>query len=341
MDKNLYLRNLSEALSDVTLNTEERDLCLNYASRLLSNNLPVIFDLKHLSLLLGLTAENLSKYLYLPSEKIYKSYDIPKKNFGYRSLQIPCLQLKYIQRWILDNILYNIPLSEHSTGFNRRCSILKNARMHLGSQCVINMDLEGFFPSIKYKTIFRIFYQYGYSKKVSYILARLCTIDSALPQGSPASPYLANLACLQLDKRIHSLCQKFKANYSRYADDITISGRSNITKLLPTIESIILNEHFKINKNKTRIAFTHQHQEVTGLTINNNKITVSKKFKKDLKQTIYYCLKYGPYDHQAHINDEHAFFKEHLYGKIYFLKSIEPDLANKLIEDLNKISWDY
>lgn len=79
MDKNLYLRNLSEALSDVTLNTEERDLCLNYASRLLSNNLPVIFDLKHLSLLLGLTAENLSKYLYLPSEKIYKSYDIPKK----------------------------------------------------------------------------------------------------------------------------------------------------------------------------------------------------------------------------------------------------------------------
>ena len=44
----------------------------------------------------------------------YSTVEIPKKSGGSRKLQIPSVELKYIQRWILDNILKKIKISNIS-----------------------------------------------------------------------------------------------------------------------------------------------------------------------------------------------------------------------------------
>lgn len=316
-------------------------ICIEYAKKLLDNNLPVIFDFEHLSLLLGIKKEKLASLVFGEEELIYKKVLIPKKRGGTRELLIPNNTLKYIQKWILDNILNNIRVSQFAKGFEKNKSILDNAIVHINQRCIINMDLQDFFPSIEMDRIFKVFYYYGYTKEISFILSKLCTYKGTLPQGSPASPKIANIICLKLDKRISNLCKKYEAKYSRYADDITISGNKGISGIIQIIEEIVEDEGFKLNKKKTRIAYNNKRQEVTGLNLNSGKVTVPREYKRKLMQEIYYCQKYGVEDHLKHIRCEKAFYKEHLYGKAYFINMIEPESAVKILNELNNINWDY
>jgi len=49
-----------------------------------------------------------------------------------------------------------------------------------------------------------------------------------LPQGAPTSPALANLAAFTLDRRLTGLAGALDATYTRYADDLTLSGSSRL-----------------------------------------------------------------------------------------------------------------
>lgn len=341
MNKTEYLKDLCEELIKSEKSENYRNACIRYASKLLDSALPVIFDLKHLSLLLGIKHADLVALLNLDKNILYRTKAIPKKNGGYRNILMPCLLLKYIQRWILDNILNNINISVVATGFRKNCSIVHNAEKHIGNECILSLDIKDFFPSICIEDIFRIFYSCGYTKEVSYTLAKLCTYDGIMPQGAPSSPAISNIRCLNLDKRISLLCERYRATYTRYADDITISGNSNITKILPVVRDIIESEGFNVNEKKLRVALPHQRQEITGILINSGKLTIPKKYKKELFKEIYYCKKYGPIEHQRYIGDNHSYFKEHLYGKAYYVKMIEPDVGRDLLNKLNEIDWDY
>jgi len=340
MTKNEYLENLSQTLIENGKGKKFIDVCLRYASKLIDMNLPVIFDTKHLSLLIGIS--NIELFRMLRCNELYYSIKtIPKKSGGMRKLIIPSMSLKYIQRWILDNILNNIRVSEHATGFCKNKSIVTNAKLHVSNDCVMTFDLEDFFPSINFETIFKIFNHYGYTKEVSFVLAKLCTFEDILPQGSPASPYLSNIVCNRLDKRLSMLAKTYNANYSRYADDITISGKFSIQNIKSTIEIIVCEENFKINNNKTRVSYKHQKQEVAGLIVNCGNVTVEKKYRKKLMQEIYYCKKYGVENHMSRIGLAKSFYKEHLYGKAYFINMVNPVDGKKILDLLSQIEWDY
>lgn len=125
--------------------------------------------------------------------------------------------------------------------------------------------------------VYKIFRKAGYSKSVAYCLALICIDDNKLPQGAPTSPKLANIYCKRLDCRINGLCKKYNARYSRYADDITISGNKNIKNCLEIVNNIIQEEGFTLNNKKTRIQKKGQRQEVTGLNLNSGKVTIPKK----------------------------------------------------------------
>ena len=341
MDKDLYLHQLREALIESGKKAKYIELCIGYATNLLDADLPVIFDKQHFAGLLGMNLSDLVSLLYIDSEILYTVREIPKKRGGTRQIVMPCILLKYIQRWILDNILAHIPVSEYATGFQKGSSILLNANMHTNQECIVNIDLQDFFPTISMEDVFRIFSYYGYTKELSYTFAKLCTFNESLPQGSPASPCISNICCLKLDKRLSRLANSVQATYSRYADDITFSGPRDIVGIMSRAFAIIAEEGFRVNENKTRVAYGHQRQEVTGLIVNGRGVSVSKKYKRKLQQEIYYCKKYGPYDHQKYTNDFHSFLKEHLYGKAYFVKMVEPEVGEKMLASLDEVNWDY
>ena len=340
MDKNHYIDTLATEIKKAGFGDKYVEKCVKYASRLLENGLPVIFDTKHLSLLIGIRPVDLTKMIFA-EELFYRQIGIPKKSGGIRQLDIPSYDLKYIQHWILINILYKIPISCHAYGFQLNKSIVDNARIHTNKHCVINIDIKDFFPSILFECVFRIFAYYGYTKEVSFILSKLCTYKGKLPQGSPASPYISNIVCLKLDARLAALAKTYQANYSRYADDITFSGNADIKSILHPSVKIIREESFIPNNDKTRVLYANQRQEVTGLIVNGDRVRVPKVYKRKLLQELYYCSKYGVEDHLKKIGCDKTFYKEHIYGKIFYIKMVEPEEAIRLFKIADQIDWGY
>ena len=270
---------------------------------------------------------------------MYREFQIPKKSGGIRKIQAPNEELKAIQTWIKAEILDKYSASKYATGFRKGYSIVDNANRHVGKELVINLDIKDFFPSITYADVIKIFSYMGYKLEVAHLLTQLCTNgENVLPQGSPASPALSNLAVIKLDKRLGTLADSLNCDYSRYADDITFSGKKNIRSIVPLVKKVISEEGFEVNESKVRLQYAHQRQEVTGLIV-NKKVSVSESVVSELKNAVYYCGKYGVESHMQHIGCDKAFYKEHLYGLAYFVKMVEPAKGRAYLNKLDSIVW--
>lgn len=140
-----YVQKLKDKMIEQGADENYIELCVSYAQKLCSNSVPVIFDFKHLSLLLGYEPSELAFYLFAPEDSFYTQMKIPKKSGGMREIEIPSDKLKSIQRWILRNVLENIEVHEACYGFTKGKSIYDNALLHVGKECVLNMDLKDFF----------------------------------------------------------------------------------------------------------------------------------------------------------------------------------------------------
>ncbi|MFA1642918.1 retron St85 family RNA-directed DNA polymerase [Chryseomicrobium imtechense] len=337
-----YIIDLEKTMRSKGYSEKYISRCTNYARGLYNNKLPIIFDVKHLAKLMGIDPSIVNYYVF-KSESLYTSYKISKKTGGYRTIDSPSLNLKKIQRWILDNVLLNFSISDHCYGFKQFVGILDNASIHVNKKLVYNIDLEDFFPSITSTRVFFLFYNNGYSSEISYALTRLMTYKNRLPQGAPTSPMLSNIICINMDKELSSFAKKNQMMYSRYADDITFSTNNieDIKSLVDKIKKIIAFNEFEINLKKERFQFSNQPQYVTGLLV-NNKVKIRRKFKKDVEKEIYFCEKYGISNHLKYTrNFDKSFFKEYLYGKVYFIKSIEPDIGEEFMQRLNDLNWSY
>lgn len=336
---------------------------LDYIDNLTAKSLPVIFSLKHLSILLGLDYHDV-KSIIINRNNHYSYYLIKKKRKGFRRIIAPHSNIKILQQWIKKHILDNIELNTYATGFVRNKSILTNAKIHENSFVIFNLDLVNFFETIPEKRVYGIFKSFGYSTNLSVEFAKICTTtiseyryeelseiakpffddfksleEAVLVQGAPTSPGLSNIICRRLDLRLSKLANKLGVNYSRYADDITFSGLEINLPKISLLKKIIQNEGFKLNWDKINKYKSGQKQIVTGLLINGN-VRIPKKFKKDIYRHLYFCKKFGPTSHFQRINPGKGYKKEWLLGKIYFVNSIEPIEAKKMLELVNQINWE-
>lgn len=253
--------------------------------------LPYIETIEDLSVETRLSVDLLVYSIYR-SKYLYKTYCIPKKSGGYRTISQPSRTLKAIQSWILRNILDKLSSSEHSHGFEKGGSILHNASPHIGSNFILSLDLEDFFPSIKANKVYSIFKSLGYNSKISSALTNLCVFNGVLPQGAPTSPKLANLICFKLDSRIYGYAGPRGIVYSRYADDITLSAQSlkKIEKMKKFVETIIVEEDLSINEKKTKILGTRRRKEITGLVLTEDSIGIGRVKYREIRAKIHHLF---------------------------------------------------
>lgn len=296
--------------------------CLNYAEVLYSHQVPVLYNPSQFALLVGYKKEYLQKAALYPNY-FYRNFYITKKNGSKRLISEPLPSLKEIQLWILRNILYKVPVSAFAKAYKPTVSILENLKFHKKQPKVFTLDLENFFPSIKYDVIQKVFLPLGYSKMVSRLLTRLCSCDGALPQGACTSPYLSNLIFKEADAAISDFCIQRKIRYTRYADDLTFSGDFDQIELLEHVTEIIEKQHFRINANKTKLMTSNTRQVVTGIIVNEKPQVVFHK-RNDLRQALYYIKKFGFEEHLEYKEINQRNYLEHLLGKINFVLQINP-----------------
>jgi len=292
--------------------------------------LPVIQDLTEFSTEIRLSESAIKKYIAF-AEYYYLTYEIPKKTGGVRLIAQPSRKLKAIQSWLLRNILDKLSSSHASKGFELGTSIYDNAYPHIGSNVILSLDIDNFFPSVPANKVYGIFYSLGYTKRIASAFTSICTFKGFLPQGSPASPKLANLVCSKLDYRIQGYAGKNGMIYTRYADDITLSCQSikKIEKAKYFIQTIIKDEGFKVNKKKTRLMGLRKKQSVTGLIVGTKKVGVGREIYRELRVKIHHLF-VGKDDNYAHVN-----------GWLAFIYGIDKGIYEKLNTYIKKLSQKY
>lgn len=106
--------------------------------RLTMLRLPVIESLDDLASLTHLSKKLLYR-LSAYSEYYYKTYPIPKKCGGVRTIAQPSRTLKAVQAWILRNILDHLQVSDVCKGFERGANILWNAHPHRHANAILTI----------------------------------------------------------------------------------------------------------------------------------------------------------------------------------------------------------
>jgi RNA-directed DNA polymerase len=335
-----------------------------YAKRLTAKQLPVIYSLPHLAMSIGIDISLTVRITETDRRTYYKRFKLQKRSGGFRTIQSPDNPLRYIQRWILANILNKIPSHDACLGFDPKTSILKNASVHVNQKAILKIDLLRFFDSVNEHRVYGIFKSLGFHSNLSVSLAKLCTIVHAenffsefreyevqlrdrikaestgvLPQGGPTSPKLANLIARRLDIRIQYLCNKHSLKYSRYADDLTLSGdKEKLEKVKKTVYKIIKDEGFFPNLSKTRLLLRGQKYIVTGLNVSSDRPRVSRKRKKEIEHHLYHCQK-GVQRHIQKACITQRNFKDWLLGSICFVYGIEPTVGEHYFSEFAKIEW--
>ncbi len=295
---------------------------LVYCRKLYEKELPIIASPEHFSLLVGIDHEYVCKMAYAQN-LFYRSFKINKSNGKKREIKEPLPDLKYVQKWILNNILNKVEVSVYAKAFVKNRTLKHNAKFHRKQNVVVTLDIKDFFPSITVYDVADIFKGLGYFENVAFFLANLCCYKSQLPQGAPTSPYLSNLRFREIDDLISSYTKELNIRYTRYADDMTFSGDFNPHHLINKISGIVHNNRFNINSKKTRVAYKNTRQEVTGIVVNSH-LQVPKSKRRDIRQQVYYIKKFGLDSHLTHIQETRSNYLNHLLGQINFCLFVNP-----------------
>jgi retron-type reverse transcriptase len=99
----------------------------------------------------------------------------------------------------------------------------------------------------------------------------LCCNGGALPQGAPTSPVISNSILYDFDLTTANYCDARDLKYTRYADDITVSGadRQEVALALNNIGMRLRERGLSLNAEKTRIASFVGQQRVMGVVVNS------------------------------------------------------------------------
>jgi RNA-directed DNA polymerase len=318
-----YSRRFEDSATQNGYSKNEIDSLLSYAKNLFDKKLPIIYDQRHLSLLVGYKEDFLYR-ISNSSQSFYRKFKIPKKSGGLREISEPLPSLKEIQNWILREILNKCQISGYAKAYAHKRSIKENAKFHLRKKIILTIDIKDFFPSLRYKLVLRFFSSLGYSPAVSTMLSKLCCNKDSLPQGAPTSPALSNLLMVNIDKTLSVYIKGNNLCYTRYADDMTFSGDLHPGKIIELVDENLSKMGLSINHKKIRVRQRHQSQEVTGIVV-NDKLQVPRTTRKYLRQNVYYIMKYGLASHLEKTENKRANHILHLLGIANFILFINPE----------------
>lgn len=292
----------------------------------------------------------------------YRYQWLPKRQGGWRLLEIPKLRLKEIQTRILREILDRVPAHPAAHGCRRGRSILTAAQPHCQRQVVYALDLADFFPRIGRPQVQAIFQTLGYPPAVARCLAALTThatppgciarypremgvepqayltarrragelTRAHLPQGAPSSPALANLCAHGLDRRLYALARQAQATYTRYVDDLYFSGDEAFQEALrwfrPLVREIVVDAGFVLNPRKERVLGQGVRQQVAGVVVNQHPAVSRAEFDQ-LKAILTNCRRHGV---ASQNRAGHPDFLAHLAGRIAHVQHLQPDRGARL-----------
>jgi RNA-directed DNA polymerase len=325
----------------------ERESLLIRVDHLVAAGLPPMLDISDLAGHANEAPKTVAAMLHAPSQ-FYREFSIPKRSGGARQILAPFPSLANIQTWIAKAIVGLSPVHHSAVAFRNGMSTKDHVGPHFQQSELFRTDIRDFFPSISVFAVQRLFEQLGYASPMSWFLAQLVTLDSALPQGAPSSPAISNAICFPLDQALSVMCERSNVRYTRYADDFAFSGEVVSKGLIADIENELEDFGFSLNHKKTRhYGEKEKTRFLTGLVITPSKIRPPKEFRRWIRQRIFYLEKYLISDltqpesvRQKSELLKNAFLLDSLRGKLGYCLWIDPR-DKEAAEQLRRLSKIY
>ncbi|WP_375425714.1 reverse transcriptase family protein [uncultured Friedmanniella sp.] len=295
---------------------------------------------------------------------LYRYHWVSRPGAVPRLLEAPTPLLRAVLRRLLADVLVWVPLHRCAYGFVRGRNALDHARLHVGAEVVVCLDLRHFFAAVTADRVAGLFRRMGYPDGVVPTLTGLVSHRTPvrvlsgmpaggdvsarallrsrlraphLPQGAPTSPGLANLACFTLDRRLAGYAAAAGATYSRYADDLTFSGPGSLRpdRLVSAVAAIVGEEAFTLNPAKTRVRRSVERQLVTGIVV-NRQLGVPREDEDRLRAVLHDARRSGP---EAANREHRQDFRAHLEGRVGWVEAVNPVRGARLRRQLEALRW--
>lgn len=281
---------------------------------------------------------------------LYEPFSIPKRSGGgYRKINKPKDNLMNTLRDLKFIIESNCGIMYHTAAYayiKGRCP-LDAVKKHqkFGSNWFLKTDFSDFFGSSSFTFViemlekiypFNLILKDEEGRKEMLRALSLCFLDNGLPQGTPISPMLSNLIMIPIDHCLNQILSQKAFCFTRYADDITVSGveKFDYTKVVKIINGVL--KEFKapyvIKPEKTRFAAKAGPNWNLGVMLNkDNNITIGHRKKKYFKAALCNFVCDQKNGIQWLIDDVLE-----LHGTLAYYESVEPDYFNYLIRHYNQ-----
>lgn len=260
-------------------------------------------------------------------DRWYYTARIPKNTGEMRSLRIPSFTLAWQQARIGRAILDKLPVSPYACAYRKGYRLLDCAAPHTGKAVLVHLDIRDFFGSIREEMVFEaLVRETGYPKGLVRFLTRLCCFRGRLPQGACTSPALSNIVFRLCDDALAQLARHMGLEYTRYSDDLFFSGGSNTdtAALIGQVRKILTQHGFFLNSKKTKILRRDRCQRVVGIVV-NEKPQVSRKYRRELLQELYYQEKFGADCYAAREAGDYGTYLNRLRGKVAYVLQVDPE----------------
>lgn len=240
---------------------------------------------------------------------------------------------KYIAEIVKNEILSLRPKQGAFAGK----SIFRLIEKHKDNKYVLLADIKNYFETIQFTEIEK-------SLKKSQILASNTVSirqfyfndTDTLKRGLRASSALSEYVGLKIDGIVQSIIHDKDLQYSRYYDDLVISGAdiSELETIKVTLEKRLLSDiNLTFNFKKTKIRKLHG-MKILGLRFHSGALKVPQTFKDKIRAAIH-TYENANYDEEDYDSVRDA--KSHvgtIIGSVRYLLDYSPDLAKGKYEDL-------
>lgn len=201
-------------------------------------------------------------------------------------------------------------------GYVKGRSIYDNAQAHMYNDYFIMLDIKDFFQNISHKQLSsKLFYEINLvqpnqiSQRECNNIVNACSVSNrGIPLGFITSPVLSNIYLKEFDGIFYGKLKQMSLSniiYTRYADDLTISFKTDCSTKLPDIESVIVATaesilkryglHLNGHKTRSYSLYISNHVRITGINVVKDqlgyrKLTIGRSVKKQLYWDALRCL---------------------------------------------------
>jgi hypothetical protein len=262
----------------------------------------------------------------------------PRKPGKERRVVSPTGVLRHLQHRFYRRVL--LPVLERSTyshgGVPGR-NVLTNVRPHLAQAFVFTTDICNFYPSVHRQRVFDVFARLGCGSQAAWCCTRLCTYQNRLAQGLVTSPILADYLMRSVDERIAGACRKHGLIYTRFVDDIALSGPFDLEQSgFPSLVRCILQENgFQINPEKDRFGRVSKGAEVTNIRFPQGHPDVRRDYFEEVLRQLRDAANLG----RGRAFDGPYYTEDQIRGRVRFICWVNPRRRRAILPLLARVDW--